>query len=145
MPEHILKEIQNIDSVELVAVSSFKGEIGFQFGRLIPESNLREIAVYLIRSYAAQKTMGKKLLNMEFYWQKYFLNARFADGFLIMTICSSMDVLSLLRITMNVAVANLLENKHFLKWLKKQSADPAKHLRHGSLDDLEIGLISRFS
>ncbi len=143
MPERILKEIRNIDTVELVAICSFKGEIGFKSGNMIPDDEIRQIAIYLLRIYAAQKLTGNKLLSMEFYWNNHFLTARFADGFLIITVCSSSEVLALLRITLNVTVANLSENKPFLKWLKKHKQDASKHLRRGAFDDLEIGLISR--
>ena len=143
MPERILKEIQNIETVELVAICSFKGEIGFKSGNMIPDVDIGRIAVYLLRIYAAQKAQGNKLISMELFWNNHFLTARFADGFLIITICSSIEVLALLRITLNVTVANLLENKHFIKWLKKHSQDVNKHLRRGNFDDLEISLISR--
>ena len=143
MPERILKEIQNIETVELVAICSFKGEIGFKSGNMIPDADIGRIAIYLLRIYAAQKAQGNKLISMELFWNNHFLTARFADGFLIITICSSIEVLALLRITLNVTVANLLENKQFLKWLKKHSQDVNKHLRRGNFDDLEISLISR--
>jgi hypothetical protein len=143
MPERILKEIQNIESVELVAICSDNGDIGFKSGNMIPDADISQIAILLLRIFAAQKTQGNKLLSMEFYWQNHFLTARFADGFLIITVCSSSKVLALLRITLNVTVANLLEKKNFLKWLKKHRQDPMKQLRRGSFDDLEIGLISR--
>ncbi len=142
MPERILKEIQKIESVELVAICSFKGDIGFKTGNMIPDSEIRQIALYLLRTYAAQKLQGHKLISSELYWNNHFLTARFADGFLIITVCNSIDVLALLRITLNVTVANLLENKTFLKWLKKHTQEAEKHLRRGSFDDLEIRLIS---
>lgn len=143
MPERILKEIQTIESVELVAICSFKGDIGFKSGNMIPDADISRIAVYLLRIYSGQKAQGNKLISMELFWNKHFLTARFADGFLIITICSSSEVLALLRISLNVTVANLLENKRFLKWIKKHTQDPDKHLRRGTFDDLEISLISR--
>ncbi len=143
MPERILTEIQNIESVELVAICSYKGEVGFKSGNMIPDSDIRQIALYLLRIFAAQKVKGKKLISLELYWHNHFLTARFADEFFIITICSSAEVLSLLRITLNVTIANLLENKNFLKWLKKNRYDVIKHLRRGSFDEYEIGLISR--
>ena len=143
MPERILEEIRNIDSVEMVVVCSFKGEIGFKSGNIIPDADINRIAVYLMRIYAVQKVQGNKLISMELFWSNYFLTARFAEGFLIITICSSSDVLALLRITLNVTIANLLENKQFLKWLKKHSYEADRHLRRGNFDDLEISLISR--
>jgi hypothetical protein len=145
MPQTILKEIQNIDSVEMVAICSFKGEIGFRLGELLPEADLKAIAIHLVRAFAALKVVDKPPIHMEIYWQNHFLHARFGDGFVIITICNTLEVMSLLRITLNVALANLLQNKTFLKWLKKHSADALKQLRRGSFDEHEISLISQFS
>ncbi|NOX88935.1 MAG: hypothetical protein GXO77_07905 [Calditrichaeota bacterium] len=143
MPERILKEIKKIESVEFVAISSYKGEVGFKTGSYISDTVLKQVTIHLIRTFSACKIQGHKLMNMELYWRDRFIIARYAEGFLIFTLCRSLEAMSLLRITLNVTVANLLDNKRFLKWLKKQSYDPLRHLRHGQFDDDEIRLISK--
>ncbi len=142
MPERILKEIKEIEGVESVAVVSFKGEPGYRAGYELTEQELKSIGLYLIRVFAAASLHGQKLVSMEILWRDRVVLARFADGFVIITLLKNVKALPLLRITLNVTAANLLSDKTFLKWLKKQKYDPLRHLQQGEFDEEEIRLIS---
>ena len=143
MSEKLIKEIQQIESVEATAVISYKGNVWQQTGTVLSADKIKSMATYLLRIAATNKRKQQKLILSEIHWLKKILLARFSDGFLVMVIFQNPDVLSLLRITLNVTVANLLEDKSFLKWLKKEKFSLETHFRKGQFDEKELGLISK--
>ncbi len=143
MPDKLLKEIKEIDSVEVVAVVSFKGNIWKQMGNAIDAQRLKMLATYLLRIFAVKSKKRERLVHTELHWMNRFLLARFSEGFLILVVFKKVDALALLRITLNVTVANLLEEKSFLKWLKNEKYSVAYHLQKGAFNENELSLISK--
>ncbi len=143
MIEKLTDEIKQIESVETVAVISFKGNIWQSSGGDYSEEVLRKVGLYLLRMAAANDKRQQKLVLAEMHWLDRNLIARFSDGFLILVIFRVHDVVSHLRITLNVTAANLLEEKNFLKWLKKEKVALNVHLNKGQLDEQEVRLISK--
>ncbi|MHB2155420.1 hypothetical protein ACX8XN_13655 [Calditrichota bacterium GD2] len=143
MPEKLLQEIKEIDSVEAVAVISFKGNIWQQTGATVTAEQMKMIGSYLLRMLAIKSKSKQRIVHIELHWLNRFLIARFSEGFLLVTLFKKADILSLLRITLNVTVANLLEEKTFLKWLKKEKYNLNLHIQKGQFDEHELGLISK--
>ena len=143
MSEKFLQEIKEIESVEAVAVISFKGNVWKQIGSSVKSDQMKMIGAYLLRILAVKSKTQQRMVHAELHWLNRFLIARFSEGFLVVVIFKKADVLSLLRITLNVTVANLLEEKSFLKWLKKEKYNLNLHLQRGHLDEQELGLISK--
>lgn len=143
MSEKLIDEIRQIESVEAVAVISFKGTIWQQSGSGFSTETIHRVASYLLKMVAANDKKQQKLILAELLWLNRTLLARFSDGFFILVIFRNHEVVSLLRITLNVTIANLLEEKSFLKWLKKEKGSLEVHLKKGRFDENEVRLISK--
>ena len=61
---------------------------------------------------------------------------------MLITFCRTSSMLALLRITINVTMAKLSEDKKFSKWLKSHKADHDFLIRKGSLEENEEKLIA---
>ena len=81
--------------------------------------------------------------DIEIYWENYHIIAKNSAQFILISFCTSNRVLSLLRITQNVVLSHLLEDKKFMKLVKKHAAEKSVVLRKGKLDESEINLISK--
>ncbi len=143
MSDKIVKEIKEIESVEAVAIISFKGNIWWHSVSNQFVKHLKTIGVYALRMLAAYKKKQTRLLLNEIHWQDRILLIRYSEGFFILVVFNNQSVLPLLRITLNVAVANLLEEKNFLKWLKKEKYKLDYYLQKGQFDEEELSLISK--
>ena len=66
-----------------------------------------------------------------------------AGTIVLIIFCGSIKALSLLRITINVVVAHLLEDKKSLKQIKKFSSEKGSVFKKEDLDQIEINLISK--
>lgn len=143
MSEKLIEEIRQIESVEAVAIISFKGNVWQQTETGIPRETIHHIASYLLKMAAANEKKQQKLILAELLWLNRSLLARFSNGFFILVIFRNHEVVSLLRITLNVTVAGLLEEKAFLKWLRKEKSALDIHLKKGQFDEKEVRLISK--
>jgi len=138
-----LQEIINIDSVEAVAVSSNIGKIIDKISKKISDDKLESVAIHLLRIISANHLKMHKIKDIEIYWENYHIIAKNSDQFVLISFCQSHRVLSLLRLTQNVVLAHLLEDKKFMKLVKKHASEKSVVLRKGKLDESEIKLISK--
>lgn len=145
MIEKYLEEVKKIDSVELVFAVSYRGDVADSAGDLFSRQELKTIAARILATPAVFSLNNKKVTEIEYYWQNRFVIVKTTDRFALITICRSIKVLSLLRITLNVTMARLIEDKSFNKWLKSHVGDRTIILKKFPWSDKEKKILSKLS
>ncbi len=143
MADRWLKEVNKVDGVEGVFLASSKGKILGKLGTLYPQDTLEKLITHLQRIIAAFQVAGKNATEIEFYWEDRYVICKHSANFLLVTFCKSAKVLSLLRITLNVVLANILEDKKFAKISSSNAIDKTIALRKGFFESEEQLLISK--
>jgi hypothetical protein len=143
MPEHLLKQITEIEGVEGVYIASNKGTILLRLGLSLDMEILERVAVHLLRILSAYHLKKRMLKEIELIWDEYRIITRNSSEFIIVAFCQSSKALSLLRITLNVVLSHILEDKNFSKKIKQHAAHKTVVLRKGDLHTKEINLISK--
>ncbi|HID40153.1 MAG TPA: hypothetical protein EYP36_11655 [Calditrichaeota bacterium] len=143
MADRWLKEVGNVDGVDGVFLANGKGNILGKLGHLEKDSILEKLTIHMLRIIAAFHLEDKNASEIEFYWEDRYVIAKHSGNFLLVTFCKSINILSLLRITLNVAMANILEDKKMTKTASKHVADKVLTLKRGVFDDSEKILISK--
>ena len=138
-----LKEITDIPGVEGVLLVSMNGKIIEKIGTQFDRSILEKISSHILRIISAYNLDKKVVKDIEVIWYDYQILAVSSKDFIIIIFCGSMKALSLLRITLNVVVAHLLEDKKSMKQIKKFTVDKKSVLDSTELEELEINLISK--
>jgi hypothetical protein len=138
-----LQEITNMEGIEGVFISSGRAKIIAKLGLDLNDSQLQALALYTLRIVAAFYQKTQKINEIEFYWKNLFIIGRVASDFLVITVCTTPKVLALLRITLNVTLSNLLEDKKFMRLIKEQAADKNILLEKGEMTDIEKNLITK--
>jgi hypothetical protein len=96
-----------------------------------------------MRVISAHNLDEKSVKEIELIWPNYRIFVMSAKTFAIIIFCGSTKALSLLRITVNVVIGHLLEDKKSMKKIKKYTGQPEIVLEKEYLDQLEIKLISK--
>jgi hypothetical protein len=143
MPENLLKQITDIEGVEGVYISSNKGNVLMRLGLSLDTSVLERVAVHLLRILSVYHLKKRTIKEVEIIWDDYRIIARNSTEFIIVAFCRSSKALSLLRITLNVILSHLLQDKSFSKKIKSHAAHKTVVLRKGDLHSKEINLISK--
>ena len=143
MLERWLKEITNIDGVEGVYIVSNRADIVNKLGLNLSDDELRDLTKRFLRIIASFDYRDEKISELEYYWQNYYIICKNSNHFILVTMCRSAKVLALLRITLNVAMANILEDRKFNKWLKSHIADRGFFLRKEGLTLAEEKLLAK--
>lgn len=143
MADRWLQEVGNVDGVEGVFLANGKGKILGKLGHLDKESILEKLTVHLQRIIAAFHLQDKNASEIEFYWEDRYVIGKHSGNFLLVTFCKSIKILPLLRITLNVAMANILEDKKMAKAASEHIADKVLALKKGVFDESEKLLISK--
>jgi hypothetical protein len=143
MSERWLREITDINGVEGVLLVSLQGhfieKMGTQFDRVVLEGISRNI----LRITESHELVEMQIKEVELAWYDYRILAMKTNNFALIIFCSSTKVISLLRITMNVVAAHLMEDKKIIKKIKKLSKDSSSVIDKNELDESEIKLISK--
>lgn len=142
MVKSLLKEINKIDGVEGVYLASNRSEIIDKIGLTYTDDQLSTLVTHILRMVAAFHLKGKKITELELYWQNQYIICKSSEHFLIVTFCRTSRILAFIRITLNVSMAKLLEDKKFSKWLKSHKADRDFALKKGILSDPEKKLLN---
>lgn len=142
MVKSLLKEINKIDGVEGVYLASNRSEIIDKIGLTYTDDQLSTLVTHILRMAAAFHLKGKKITELELYWQNQYIICKSSEHFLIVTFCRTSRILAFIRITLNVSMAKLLEDKKFSKWLKLHKADRDFALKKGNLSDPEKKLLN---
>ncbi len=137
----LLDELNNIEGVDGAFIASNRAEIINKVGLSLTDDQLSNLSLRALRIVAAFHKTGKKTVELEFYWQNLYIICKNSDNFLLITFCRTSSMLALLRITINVTMAKLSEDKKFSKWLKSHKADRDFLIRKESLEENEAKLI----
>ncbi len=143
MIEDILKDVTEIDAVEGVYLASNRGEILDARGLSFDMDALKELSRRLLSISAFYATLGKKVTELEFYWARNFITCKVSDHFMVVAFSHSTQVHSLLRITLNVTMSKLLENKKFNKWVKSHLADRTYIIKKCEWTEAEEKLLAK--
>ena len=114
-----LKEISDVTGVEGVLLVSDNGHIIEKIGTLPEQGTLEQITKRIMRIITAHNIDEKSIKEIELIWHNYRILAMSAQTFTFIIFCGSIKALSLLRITVNVVVGHLLEDKKTMKQINK--------------------------
>ena len=137
----LLDDLNNIEGVDGAFIASNRAEIINKVGLSYTDDQLKALSLHVLRMVAALHLTEKKTVELEFYWQNLYIICKNSDNFMLITFCHTSSVLALLRITINVTMAKLSDDKKFSKWLKAHKADRDFLIRKGSLEENEEKLI----
>ena len=143
MTENKLKDIIDINGVDGVFIASNRGQIIERVGMKLDNAALEEVAILVLRIISAYHVKKRIIKEVEIIWNNYRIITRNSNEFVIISFCNSEKALSLLRITLNVVLTHLLEDKKFKKQIEKHASQKTVVLRKGNLDSEEIKLISK--
>jgi predicted regulator of Ras-like GTPase activity (Roadblock/LC7/MglB family) len=138
-----LREITDIAGVEGVLLVSSNGEFIEKIGIQMERSILAEISRNILRMIAIHARIHEELSEIEFAWDNYRILALSTGAFVLIIVCDSVKAISLLRITMNVVAAHLMDDKKTMKKIKKSGLNYGSVLNERVLSELEIKLISK--
>jgi len=138
-----LKEIMDIEGVEGLLLVSDNGHIVEKHGTDLERGTLEQLSKRIIRIIAAHGLDEKSVKEIELIWYDYRIIAMSANLFTVIILCGSSRALSLLRITVNVVIGHILEDKKSMKKIKKFTGQSDIVLEKEYLDQLEIKLISK--
>ncbi len=145
MVDILLDDIVKIDGVQGVFLASMSGEIIAKKGLEYKNIHLEKVSHFLSRILTAFHQKSKNITELEFYWQGEYIICKKSNYFLLITICKSPNVLSLLRITLNVTLAKIHEDKKIMKKLKHIRSDKIMPLKKGDFSKIEKKLISKLN
>ena len=143
MSDRWLREITDINGVEGVLLVSTGGQIIDKIGTQLDHSVLERISHHVMRIIASHNLARKEIREIELAWQEYRILAMNTAAFIIIIFYSSSRALSLLRITINVVSAHIMEDRKTMKKIKKFAAVSDNVLDNSDLGDSEINLISK--
>lgn len=143
MSERWLREITDINGVEGVLLVSPGGQIIEKIGTQFDRSALERISRHILRIIASHDLAQKEIREIELAWYDYSILAMNTGTFIIVVFCSSIRSLSLLRITLNVVSAHIMEDRKTMKKINKIAAGSEIVPDENDLDDSEINLISK--
>jgi len=142
MIEPWLKEIKNVPGVKGVFVASGRGSILHNEGLKINKKDLEDIALRALRISALFNEKDENVSEIELFWKNLFIICRLSNNILLVTLCQSPKILPLLRITLNVSLSHLLQEKKIIKMARNHATDKTLVLRKGKFEEDEMNLLS---
>ncbi len=138
-----LDEIINIRDVEGAFLISNRGKLIEKTQLPYDDKAIYDLGIRILRVIGSFHLKALNVTELELYWDKYYIICKNSADFTLITLCKSSKILSLLRITLNITIANLLEDKKFIKLLRSQVADKAFSLKKGDFEEFEKKMISK--
>jgi len=138
-----LEEILGVAGVEGVLLVSPAGKILAKAGLNFDHLTSEKIAEKIIRIRLIYQQVNQSLKEIEIVWPDYNLVIMLKKEMILITYCSQGKNLPLLRITLQVMMAHLLEDKKFIKQIKKHLNEKPAQIVPEQLDAKEIKLISK--
>jgi len=135
-------EILNVPGVQGVFMASGRGAILYNEGIKIKEKDLEEVSLRLLRISAIFNEKDENVSEIELFWKNLFIICKLSNNLLLVTICDSPKILPLLRITLNVSLSHLLQDKKIMKMARSHAIDKTMVLRKGKFGDDELSLLS---
>lgn len=142
MVEHWLNEINDIPGVSGTFIATARARIIKTNGLKLEAKKLEELTLRLLRISALFNEKDEEVTELELFWQEQFIVCRMAENLLLITICQNPKILPLLRITMNVSISHILQDKKMKKVARSNATDKTLHLRKGSFEQEELKLLS---
>ena len=140
--EKWLNEINVIQGVEGVFIASGRGSILYNTGLKLSVKSLEDIALRLLRINAIFNEKDENVSEIELFWKNLFIICKISNNILLTTVCQSPKILPLLRITLNVSLSYLVQDKKLLKQARNHATDKTLVLRKGKFDEDELNLLS---
>lgn len=137
-------EITNIPGVLGAFVASGRGTILHNEGLKISAKELEDVSLRLLRMCAIFDGKDENVSEIELFWKNLFIISKFSNNLLLVTVCESPKILSLLRISVNVGLSQLLQDKKIMKEARNQATDKNMVLRKGNFEDDERALLGNF-
>ncbi len=137
-----LREIVNIPGVLGVFIASGRGSILYNEGLKIKKSDLENIALRALRISALFSEKDENVSEIELFWKNMFIICRLSNNILLVTVCQNPKILPLLRITLNVSLSHLLQEKKIMKMARNHATDKTLVLRKGKFEEDELNLLS---
>jgi len=138
-----LKNLMTLDGVEGSMVLLRTGEVLTRKGLDQYMAELPEVTKRFLRIISAYKNLKSPIREIEVVWQNKRIIGVADDALIILAICRNGASFPLVRMTLNVTLAEFRNNKKSQKVLKKTREIKVNHLRIGDLDQSEINLISK--
>jgi len=136
-----IDEITNLDNVKGVFVASLRGKVIESQGLDLDTYSMEQIAGRLLRMVAI---MDETTLtgDIELFWEDKFVICKASHNILLVAICDKASDLAMLRITINVNLSHILQNKKIAKIAKIQTPHRAHVLKKGKFGEDELKLLS---
>jgi hypothetical protein len=135
-------EINNVPGVQGVFIASGRGAILHSQGIKIKDKDLEEVSLRILRMSAIFNEKDENVSEIELFWKHLFIICKLSNNILLVTICDSPKILPLLRITLNVSLSHLLQDKKIMKMARNHAIDKTMVLRKGKFGDDELSLLS---
>ena len=143
MNDRWLREIIQINGVSGVFIATGRGEILYKLGIREKNEQLAPLVVCLLRIHGVFHAKKQNVTEIELFWKNHYVNCRHAHNFMLVTLCGTPKVISLLRITVNVALANILDDTSIMKEILSHGTDSKFKLRKSKNDTTVSRLISK--
>jgi hypothetical protein len=141
--DHWLREIVQINGVHGVFIATGRGDILYKLGLRVKNEQLAPLVVCLLRIHGVFHAKKKDVIEIELFWNDHYVNCRYAHNFMLVTLCGTPKVISLLRMTVNVALANILDDKDIMKEITSYGTNSKIKPRKSKNDTTVSGLISK--
>jgi len=140
--EKWLSEITAIPGVNGVFIASARGTVLHNHGLQLNKNELEDIALRLLRMGAIFIENDENVSEIELFWKNSFIICKISNNILLITVCESPKILPLLRITLNVSISHLLQDKKIIKMARNLATDKTLVLRKGKFDEDELNFLS---
>jgi hypothetical protein len=138
--EKVIKDISNISGVTSVWIINNNGEVIISGGNTKLEQRiLSQTTQDFVQLFGAYELNHQGMNEIEVNYDEGYLFGKAKENFILAILCTNISSLSMIRLTVNVALADLEQNKKFTK-LVKDSSHRWNMLRRDSLRPEELAL-----
>ncbi len=138
-----MQDILTLDGVEGVVVLVHTGELLIRKGLDQFKSEMPELTKRLLRVITLYRDYKWPVREIEIVWRDVRIIGIADELFVLLAFCRNSASFPLIRMTLNVSLAAIREDRKTQKILKKLKNIRINHLRTGDLDEREINLISK--
>jgi len=145
MKNEWLEDIIQLEGVQGAFIISNRGSVLSLAGNLKKNQRLEDLSGRILKSAAVFHKLSQSLTEMEIFWHQQLIICKVSQNFILVTVCSSRQILPLLRITLNVSYARLLEDKKFYKLVRDEAGDRTLFLNRDKLEAKETEIYSKIN
>lgn len=141
MVRHWIDEITKLENVRGVFITSNLGKLIEAQGLDLDRKSMEEIALRLLRMISIIDE-NSPVAEVELFWKDLFIICKFSHKILLVAVCNNPAILALLRITLNVSMSHILQDKKIAKIAKSHTSARAQILRKGKFSENEMKLLA---